>query len=125
MVLTCATMPGTISVVASSRSARAAMCPSAAMWSKALQRTGSLWLASLLLVSFGCSEPGTTETRCQRIIGGSPVQGDLDSVVWLSGGCSGTLVHERLILYAGHCGEDHHSAYVGDTLKIVPGDTTG
>jgi hypothetical protein len=60
-----------------------------------------------LLLCAGCGDAGgaePSEALGQPIVGGGEVAPiDFPAVVSL-GGCSGTLVHRRLVLYAAHCG---------------------
>ncbi|MBN1138656.1 MAG: trypsin-like serine protease [Anaerolineae bacterium] len=39
-------------------------------------------------------------------------------MVWLESGCGATLVHPRLLVYAGHCGEEHERAWLGSALDV-------
>jgi hypothetical protein len=56
-----------------------------------------------------CGDPGTDPsasfaTAAHPIIGGSPAEDPEFKAVVSLGGCSGTLVHPSLVVYAAHCG---------------------
>ncbi|MCA9648728.1 MAG: trypsin-like serine protease [Myxococcales bacterium] len=53
----------------------------------------------------------------------SPIYGGTDvatcgwpTTVSLGGSCSGTLVHERVVVYAAHCGSDYDSVRLGESV---------
>ena len=76
-------------------------------------------LAALAWLAAGCGsgDPGASSTHAQPIVGGAPsAEGAWPSVVWLDVGCSGTLLHERLVLYAAHCGTHAERVYAGGQL---------
>ncbi|MFZ5896981.1 MAG: trypsin-like serine protease [Myxococcota bacterium] len=65
------------------------------------------------------STDASIATTQAPIVGGEVVSaGAWPNVVWLENGCSGVLVHERLLVYAAHCGEEHSRAWVGDALQV-------
>lgn len=69
-------------------------------------------VAALLLVlgTSGCGDPGAdlglaqVRAASEPIIGGVSADGGEFPAVVSLGGCSGTLVHPRLVVYAEHCG---------------------
>ena len=68
-------------------------------------------VAALLLVfgTSGCGGPGTdlglpVEEARGPIVGGTPAEDPEFPAVVSLGGCSGTLVHPKLVVYAEHCG---------------------
>ncbi|MCX4240898.1 S1 family peptidase [Paraliomyxa miuraensis] len=62
------------------------------------------------------------------IPGNSEIYGGTDVVacgwpttVSLGGSCSGTLVHERVVIYAAHCGANYSSVRLGESINGGPG----
>jgi hypothetical protein len=61
--------------------------------------------------------PPTTE-----IYGGTDVATcGWPTTVELGGACTGTLVHERVVIYAAHCGADYDSIRLGESINGGPG----
>jgi hypothetical protein len=64
------------------------------------------WLSSLLAL-IGCADATSSQQPLrleQGIRGGARVEAGAWPAVVSLGGCTGTLVHERLVVYAAHCG---------------------
>ncbi len=65
-----------------------------------------LWLGSGLLIA--CSNAAGDDINARRgqpIIGGMPSEpGEWPAVVWFDGGCTGTLIHPDVAVFAAHCG---------------------
>jgi hypothetical protein len=74
----------------------------------------------------GCSAPSAAElgeTRPASLLHGEPVaRGAFPNVVWLDSGCTGTLVHPRVVVYAAHCGLDQRAAGFGEEWFGDPRD---
>lgn len=74
-----------------------------------------------MAVSFGCApmEQAVLGLRQVSILGGRDAErGSWPNVVWLDVGCSGVLVHPRVVLYAAHCGVDVTSVWTGEELDL-------
>ena len=41
-----------------------------------------------------------------------------ENVLWLETGCTAVLVHERVVVYAAHCGIDHERVWVGQRFDV-------
>lgn len=53
------------------------------------------------------------------ILGGSSVEaGEFSGVVWLDSGCTATLVHPKVIVFAAHCGLPSQGAWAADVLDL-------
>jgi hypothetical protein len=122
--------------------AMASVCDRAACSS--IMRTGGL-VASIAIVLGSCSLAAiaragqfTAELPPQGIYGGEP-SGECEwpSAVFL-GGCTGTLVHPEVVIYAAHCGADVSWAWFGEDnnseqgryvdtefCRVIPGGTPG
>ncbi len=78
-------------------------------------------------VSCGDRDPTASErldSVTLSIVGGSVVPVDAwQNVVWLDVGCSAVALHERLVVFAGHCGADVDRVWTGNTLEIVERDS--
>lgn len=64
------------------------------------------WLATIGATA-GCADAGATDEVGwleESIVGGALVEPDEWPAVVSLGGCSGTLIHRRLVVYAAHCG---------------------
>jgi hypothetical protein len=54
------------------------------------------------------------------IVGGEPASDNAWlNVGWLESGCTATLVHERVIVFAGHCGVDHERVFFGQAFEVA------
>ena len=54
----------------------------------------------------------------ERIYGGTPVEPcAYPSTVNMMGSCTGTLVHEELVIYAAHCGAGYSQVWFGDSIN--------
>ena len=91
-------------------------------------RTGAFaWLCSSLLALMGCGDITTsadTASLQQGIRGGVGYGRCAWPAVVSLGGCSGTLVHSRLVVYAAHCGTAMNEVRFGVDAahpeKVVP-----
>lgn len=93
-----------------------------------------VWLLGALVSSFpACTLAPDNDAADSRvaskqsaIVGGDVVApGAWPNVAWLENGCSAVLVHERVLAYAAHCGEEHTQAWVGDALDVQWDETLG
>ncbi len=82
-------------------------------------------LAVALTIGCAGDRPGFTEHTGHlggvrhEIVGGRPVErGEFSGVVWLDSGCTATLVHPMLVVYAAHCGIPTQGAWVGDKVEL-------
>lgn len=84
---------------------------------------GATCVVAAVCVACGGSS-GAWEEREAAISGGErAAEAQFENVVWLDGGCTGTLVHERVILTAGHCSQGNEAAWFGPELRVeVDGD---
>lgn len=78
--------------------------------------TGALALAAAM----GCSESRLEVSMDRaRIIGGQPASlGQFPEVTWLSGGCSGVLIHPEMVVFGAHCGLDQEWLTYGESVPI-------
>ena len=102
-------------------------------------RDGDIWSGAE-----GEDQPGELPTDAElppttEIYGGTDVaMCGWPTTVELGGACTGTLVHERVVIYASHCGTDYSSVRLGESInggpgrnvatqqcKVIPGGTTG
>ena len=86
-----------------------------------------LFVALTCLGILACSASPEEEVSSVRaaIIGGQRVSaGEYPTVAWLDGGCSAVFVHPEVLLYAGHCGDSHRVAWLGDGVKLDEDDLT-
>lgn len=83
-------------------------------------------LIGICLVHFACSAPALPEMVDERqaaISGGERVPaGAWPMVVWLDNGCSGVLVSEDLVIYAGHCGATVSEVWLGSEIATTIDD---
>lgn len=64
-------------------------------------------------------------TTRAAIVGGQLAEpGQYPTVAWLDGGCSAVFVHPEVLVYAGHCGDDHSVAWLGDKVKLDGHDSS-
>jgi hypothetical protein len=85
-----------------------------------LTRTAALACALLAGCVCGCTiDTGVhveSDHSTAGLFGGTPVaSGSWPSVVWLPSRCTGVLVHPRVVVYAGHCGDDISEVVFGDS----------
>ena len=77
--------------------------------------------ACLTACAGGASDP-RVEKQLVEIIGGRPVpEGSWPGVVWLDTGCTGLLVQEDVVVYAGHCGVNVSRVYFGSRVEVELG----
>lgn len=74
---------------------------------------GVAFLALQACQAGGVSADDTDMIQLPILGGEAAGHGAWRSVLWLSSGCSATLIHESVIVYAAHCGDEHEFAYVG------------
>ena len=79
---------------------------------------GHASLGLLLVAACAAPEPEPGQLGA-ALLGGEPVEpGAWPSVLFLEAGCTATLVHERIVIFAGHCGADHQLAWLADELQL-------
>jgi V8-like Glu-specific endopeptidase len=86
---------------------------------RGLMRSIALVVLSLVALSCG-SEGERPESMRSAIVGGADANGAFSAVAWLDVGCSGVLVHPRVVLFAGHCSSKVQEIWFGDDLGIDP-----
>ncbi len=80
--------------------------------------------AAVAILVVGCHPAAdggaaSVEWQEQALIGGEPALGpEWDTVVWLDGGCTGTVIDSGTIVFAAHCGTEHAYAYTGPRLPV-------
>lgn len=87
----------------------------------------TIWGAVLgALGTLACAGEEASATSTEEVVGGAATQAcDWPAVVAL-GGCTGTLVHPRLVVYAAHCGTAISAVRFGpradEPTRVVPTD---
>jgi hypothetical protein len=96
-------------------------------------RGAALLGAGLLLLGSagGCALAEHSEPPVQlgavrsSIVGGAPTTaGAWPAVAWADVGCTATLVHPQVMLYAGHCGTDLPGFWLGDGFDVHVDEAT-
>ena len=96
-------------------------------WPKA----GARLATEALLLLAGCTQESAEAERFNRtvqqgIYGGTPVAATAyPEVGWLASGCTATLVHPEVIVFAAHCGAVQEAVWWGDVLELDPNVPAG
>lgn len=99
------------------------------LWGERASRAGPLFaLVSFVIALGACSndasapgwqEPFNLGRARSPIVGGRPVEaGEFSGVVWLDSGCTATLVHPKVLVFAAHCGLPSQGAWAADILDL-------
>jgi MYXO-CTERM domain-containing protein len=80
-------------------------------------------LGPFLLFALAAGAPGlTAPIPTQEIYGGTVVVScGWPTTVSMEGGCTGTLVHPQVVIYAAHCGTGYGTVTFGEDIEGTPG----